>query len=385
MANNPPRKVDIKGQPHMLAYITPEEGGILQLLGGSGKPGPMGIPSFYEQDADETGDYGDDDGFSGNGGSDTSSQVDSFSGDESGTYSGGDTYGSGSDDDFSIGIAPSLSDEAMASIGVPAGSGTDSQFFGGPDYNIMDFGRGSVSNIRDTSSYDPNFAALNMISRGLTPSFDLRNRIDFDVPTSMLPQLTGIRGPLGPKYYSPVERALQETIPALMRDIPTPMNLLGKALDSLTGAVDKGKSFFADATGGFKSTSDFFSGIFSSTPGRNFMENDDSGDNVGFDSRGQRVAFRPDPDKPGVTVDPKPEMSEEEKRRLEELERQRRLNQLYDMSRDATMFQVASDYPQLQVGPFSTNLASSSGILDNFGVNLANVEENIRNINRLNI
>ena len=94
MANNPPRKVDIKGQPHMLAYITPEEGGILHLLGGSGKPGPMGIPSFYEQDADETGDYGDDDGFSGNGGSDRSSQVDSFSGDESGTYTGGDTYGS---------------------------------------------------------------------------------------------------------------------------------------------------------------------------------------------------------------------------------------------------------------------------------------------------
>ena len=47
MANNPPRRVDIKGQDHMLAYITPEEGGILQLLGGSGAPGPMGIPSYF--------------------------------------------------------------------------------------------------------------------------------------------------------------------------------------------------------------------------------------------------------------------------------------------------------------------------------------------------
>ena len=45
--NNPPRRIDIKGQDHMLAYITPEEGGILQLLGGAGKPGPMGIPSYY--------------------------------------------------------------------------------------------------------------------------------------------------------------------------------------------------------------------------------------------------------------------------------------------------------------------------------------------------
>jgi hypothetical protein len=48
----PPRNVEIKGQPHMLAYITPQEGGILQLLGGSGKAGPMGIPSFAFGDPD---------------------------------------------------------------------------------------------------------------------------------------------------------------------------------------------------------------------------------------------------------------------------------------------------------------------------------------------
>ena len=50
----PPRQVDIKGQPHMLAYITPQEGGILQLLGGSGAPGPMGIPSFFGPDGPDT-------------------------------------------------------------------------------------------------------------------------------------------------------------------------------------------------------------------------------------------------------------------------------------------------------------------------------------------
>ena len=48
----PPREVDIKGQAHMLAYITPQEGGILQLMGGSGRPGPMGIPSYYSNDAE---------------------------------------------------------------------------------------------------------------------------------------------------------------------------------------------------------------------------------------------------------------------------------------------------------------------------------------------
>jgi len=54
----PPRDVNIKGQPHMLAYITPQEGGILQLMGGSGRPGPMGIPSFYSNDAQASAEAG---------------------------------------------------------------------------------------------------------------------------------------------------------------------------------------------------------------------------------------------------------------------------------------------------------------------------------------
>jgi hypothetical protein len=55
----PPRRTDIKGQDHMLAYITPQEGELLKAYGGSGKPGPMGIPSFeggdgYPDDAPTT-------------------------------------------------------------------------------------------------------------------------------------------------------------------------------------------------------------------------------------------------------------------------------------------------------------------------------------------
>jgi hypothetical protein len=42
----PPRNVEISGQDHMLSYITPDEADILKALGGSGEPGPMGIPSF---------------------------------------------------------------------------------------------------------------------------------------------------------------------------------------------------------------------------------------------------------------------------------------------------------------------------------------------------
>jgi hypothetical protein len=42
----PPRETEIRGQDHMLSYITPEEAGILKALGGTGEPGPMGVPAF---------------------------------------------------------------------------------------------------------------------------------------------------------------------------------------------------------------------------------------------------------------------------------------------------------------------------------------------------
>ena len=45
---NPPRRVEIRGQDHLLAYITPAEAQLLMDNGGSGEPGPMGIPSYPE-------------------------------------------------------------------------------------------------------------------------------------------------------------------------------------------------------------------------------------------------------------------------------------------------------------------------------------------------
>ena len=47
-SNNPPRRVDIRGQDHLLAYITPAEAQLLMDNGGTGEPGPMGIPAFPE-------------------------------------------------------------------------------------------------------------------------------------------------------------------------------------------------------------------------------------------------------------------------------------------------------------------------------------------------
>jgi len=43
---NPPRRTTIKGQKHLLAYITPEEAKLLKAMGGSGEK-VNGIPAFY--------------------------------------------------------------------------------------------------------------------------------------------------------------------------------------------------------------------------------------------------------------------------------------------------------------------------------------------------
>lgn len=77
----PPRRVDIRGQDHLLAYITPEEAQLLMDNGGSGEAGPMGIPAFAE-DSDNAADdeMGDADigGFSGGYGDDVASDSSGF-------------------------------------------------------------------------------------------------------------------------------------------------------------------------------------------------------------------------------------------------------------------------------------------------------------------
>ena len=55
----PPRRTEIRGQDHMLAYITPDEAGILEALGGSGEAGPMGIPTYIGGGGDAMGGFGD--------------------------------------------------------------------------------------------------------------------------------------------------------------------------------------------------------------------------------------------------------------------------------------------------------------------------------------
>ena len=109
----PPRNTKIRGQDHLLAYITPEEAALLKARGGSGEAGPMGIPAFFDVgegmggygsgDADDaTGGAGDPDaGIGGGGGAPGGGGRSSDDGDGGG-------YGYGSHDDASSpGQAPS--------------------------------------------------------------------------------------------------------------------------------------------------------------------------------------------------------------------------------------------------------------------------------------
>lgn len=45
---SPPRHTNVRGQPHMLAYINDEEASLLKALGGAGKP-VHGVPAFYDE------------------------------------------------------------------------------------------------------------------------------------------------------------------------------------------------------------------------------------------------------------------------------------------------------------------------------------------------
>ena len=87
---NPPRKTKIRGQRHMLAYITPDEAALLKARGGTGEL-HKGIPSYP--------DYGDSGGFGGSGGGEAAT----------GGSQGGNPDRGGGDKNFDSGYSPSKS------------------------------------------------------------------------------------------------------------------------------------------------------------------------------------------------------------------------------------------------------------------------------------
>jgi len=187
----PPRRTEIMGQDHMLSYITPEEGGILKALGGAGRPGPMGIPSYWG------GDVGDDAADAGTGPGDTSSDNDGTDTNESsastdmgmddsvsdqsatsGSNTGGDNESNNNDPDDAMSAANQAADisntvgfspESQAN----ADTNTDDNNTN-TDTSVTGISKGltNVTNVGPTSnlSYSPQFSADVAQSQGLDPS-----------------------------------------------------------------------------------------------------------------------------------------------------------------------------------------------------------------------
>jgi hypothetical protein len=82
-------RVDIKGQDHQLAWINDEEAKLLKSRGGSGEPGPMGIPAYSEDDSVNDADSTD----SGTGGANSEGGSGGSSGGSGGSSGGSGTSG----------------------------------------------------------------------------------------------------------------------------------------------------------------------------------------------------------------------------------------------------------------------------------------------------
>ena len=155
----PPRNTVIRGQDHLLAYITPDEAQLLMDNGGAGKPGPMGIPAFY--------------GDGGLGGDDV--------GDGTASDGMGDSQGEGSDTGEEAG--------GYGEVGAPAGySDPADPDTGGFDIDVdSEPGFGSKGGALDRalqSVFDSPYSSVGIMGRALDDMFGLGTRGHTGVDTS---------------------------------------------------------------------------------------------------------------------------------------------------------------------------------------------------------
>ena len=165
-----PRRTQIGGQDHMLSYITPTEAEILMQLGGSGEPGPAGIPSFYDPggtaDPGQAQEGGFSDRFDGGGG-----------GDDKGDKPSGSSGKSYSD----LGMSPGQAQAQFGTIGPALFAGAqqdqvaDSDFRAKAlsDYRDLGVGKGLFGRTTYNSTYNRQMAKnyVDLVNRQFgTPS-----------------------------------------------------------------------------------------------------------------------------------------------------------------------------------------------------------------------
>ena len=185
----PPRNTTIRGQDHLLAYITPEEADLLKARGGSGEPGPMGIPAFRPG--------GDDVGSENAGSGDHSGGAGSASGANSGGSSGGSSGGGssdGNDDDEAFSsVSVSEADRAAAAAAARANLAE----------SIAQYGGGTMDNPMANS-------AMTAADFAFTPN-------TYDLTSQAINNLGVARG--GPRSLAGLTRAQYGAMPGYMRNV----------------------------------------------------------------------------------------------------------------------------------------------------------------------
>lgn len=182
----PPRNTTIRGQDHLLAYITPEEAQLLMANGGTGEAGPMGIPSYPEP-----GMGGSSDSRSGSGNSGSSSSGSSSSGSSSGSSDGG-RDGNDDDEAFSS-VSVSESDRAAAAAAARASLAE----------SIAQYGGGTMDNPMANS-------AMTASDFAFTPN-------TYDLTSQAINNLGVARG--GPRSLAGLTRAQYGAMPGYMRNV----------------------------------------------------------------------------------------------------------------------------------------------------------------------
>lgn len=232
----PPRNAVIRGQDHLLAYITPQEAEILRSRGGSGDPGPMGIPAY--DDVDE-------------------SDMD--------TAAGGSPGGGG------------LGDPADDMDG-PAGGDTSGDMGGGWSDGLADA-------IADTFGSAPS-AAQQTMNRATEKDYGSRN-----------PSAQDIEAARGFDFGSPASKAMEASFKAGFNQMGRGLgyNVSGRELDRAFGQLD---ARMANARAGYGLPGIF--GSVLGLSGMKNLENIKSGLEKGhipaFDGKGNiQGVFGPDP------------------------------------------------------------------------------------------
>jgi len=201
------KQLQAKAPPgEFLAYINPEEAGVLKALGGSGKK-INGIPSFFASSPGDTGGAGGADGAGGNdaggGGSDASGNDTSPGatggaggdpGDPGSEASGGTSGGGGVSDTGDLGSeAANVAATQSGAASVGAGSGvTDTGDLGTEAENVAATVSGAASVGLDSTSFTNPYSKTGMIAKNI--SNYMKGNIAETALASALTAITGIPG-----------------------------------------------------------------------------------------------------------------------------------------------------------------------------------------------